>query len=202
MGGKNIRTLYRIIFASSAGAAVFLIIISQQDSMFYLVLARMLEVLSPGLEMQESVRGILFRGGALVSMIFLLYINRQIVIGVVWLIKKQRNVRGIIDFFAPSRTIWILIGSLFTVIITRLFKVEVFEIAAWNVFSICVIIFMAQGTGILMYWLLKRTPGFRFAAGVFFVIVLFSPLAAVAIASLLLLGIAENWHPFRVTVKS
>jgi hypothetical protein len=75
------------------------------------------------------------------------------------------------------------------------------EIVSWNVLVICVMLYLAQGGAILMYWYSRRAMPvfFRFFLNLLLVIVIFSPgINAVFLAVLALLGIAENWIPFRV----
>ena len=67
-----------------------------------------------------------------------------------------------------------------------------------NVFIICVIIFLAQGGGILTYWMSLRTNVLRLIISVLMIVVLFSPLNSFAVAALILLGIIDNWRPFRI----
>ncbi|MDR0464931.1 MAG: hypothetical protein LBG94_07450 [Treponema sp.] len=202
VGGKNIRTAYRIILASSAGAVFFLYTVYRMDSVFFSLFYDVANELFPGivtLEVMEAVKNILFRGGALVSMLFLFFINRQLAISAVWLIKRQRNDRGLTGFFAPFGAIWVFSGALATIILAGMFAIEVLEILAWNVFIICAIIYLAQGAGILIHFLALRSPAFRICSIILLIVLLFSPLTIVVIAALLLLGIIENWRPLRRT---
>ncbi|MCL2214575.1 MAG: hypothetical protein FWC06_05120 [Treponema sp.] len=202
VGGKNIRTAYRIIVASATGAAFFLFTVYRMDSVFFLIFTEAANELFPGIvsmEMMETVRSIIFRGGALVSMLFLFFVNRQLAISVVWLIKKQRIGRGLTGFFAPFSAIWVFSGALATIIMAGIFRIEILEILAWNVFIICAIIYLAQGAGILMYLLAQRSSAFRLCSIILLIVLLFSPLTIIIIAALLLLGIMENWRPFRRT---
>jgi uncharacterized protein YybS (DUF2232 family) len=138
------------------------------------------------------------RGGALVTVFFLFFINRQVTITAVWILKKQRNGRVLSSFFVPPNTIWVLSCSLAAVLLTKLLKIEILEIIAWNVLSVCAILFLAQGAGIVSYLLARRSSGFRFAAGILIVLVIISPgLNIIVLAALLLLGISENWVFFR-----
>lgn len=217
-GGKfaNIRTAYRFVLASAAGSVALLIffLTSLSDSNFNAMIGNMAEVVSSMIissagddavrqmltpeKLIGAAKNIILRGGALSSIFFLFFINRQISLAAVWIIKKQRKGRGLTAFFAPSYTIWVLSGSLAVILVTRLFRLGIFEIMAWNVFTVCVILFLAQGAGILMYMLARRPPGFRLAANIVIIMVIISPINTFALAALLLLGIAENWLPFRV----
>jgi len=202
-GGRNIRTAYRIILASSISTIFFIIMINRLDSLFYTYSMEVAQELMPGIvtaEMIEFARNVLLRGGALISMFFVFFINRQIASSIFWLVKKQRKDRGLIAFYAPDNTIWVFSGSLATVILANIFGIEFLEIIAWNIFVICVIIFMAQGIGILSHLLSGKSSVFRICSVVFFVILLFSPLIVIAVAAVLVLGIIEIWRPFRRNV--
>jgi len=213
IGGSNIRTAYRFIISSAAGAVIFLFIVNRADSVFDILFMRMSEEFSSSIfsaEMLENVKNILLRGGAFISMCFLFFINRQLAISAARLMKKlpftNLNIesnkavadkKGLTSFFAPPNTIWIFCGALATVIMTRTIRIEILEIIAWNVFVICVIIFLVQGTGILLHILAGRTPAFKMTASIMIIVLFISPLGIIAVAALLLLGIIENWVPFR-----
>jgi len=204
-GGKNIRTAYRIILASSVSTVFFIVMINRLDSLFYTYSMEAAQEILPGLiteEMIETVKKILLRGGALVSMFSMFFVNRQIASGVFYLVSKQRKDRGLAAFYAPLNTIWVFTGSLATVILASIFGIEIFEILAWNVFVICVIIFLAQGIGILIHFLSGKSQIFRICSAVFIVFLLFSPLTVIAIAAILILGIIEIWRPLRRRVDN
>ncbi|MCL2276382.1 MAG: hypothetical protein FWC21_00645 [Treponema sp.] len=199
-GGKNIRTAYRIIIASSVSAVFLIIMINRLDSLFYTYSMEAARELMPGLITEETIeiaRNILLRGGALVSMFSMFFINRQIASGVFWLVKKQRKDRGLVSFYAPLNTIWVFSGSLATIILAGKFGIEIIEIIAWNIFVICVIIFLAQGIGILSHLLSGKSPVFRMCSTVCIVILLLSPLTVIALAAIIILGIIEIWRPLR-----
>ena len=220
-GGANFRTAYRFILASAAGALVFFIFIfaDKSDSGFNAVLRDMAQIITSIVasaagddavrnsllrqmltpeKMLEIIKAVLLRGGYLFSILFMFFINRQISAAIMWITKRQRKDRGLALFFAPDYTIWALSGSLAIILLTRTLKIEILEILAWNVFVICSILFLAQGAGIVLFMLARRTPVSRFAINVLIVIIIISPgLNTLAIAALLLLGIAENWLPLR-----
>lgn len=214
VGGAQMRAAYRFVLASAAGSVVFLFYVNRPDSAFYAFLERMaaavlfsegdavrasvLQQMFTPEKLVELVKSVMFRGGALISTSFLFFINRQLSFSAVWIIKKQRKDKGLTAFFAPSYTIWVLSCSLAIVLLSTQLRLRAFEIIAWNVFAVCAIIFLAQGAGILLCILSRRSGGFRFFASILIIIAIFSPvLNTVAIAGLLLLGIMENWLPFR-----
>jgi len=220
MGGKFMRTAYRFVIASSICAVVFLIFINSPTSGFFEMFSKTIEELfGNGADSEVHVKNLLFaqvftperltelarmfllRGGALISMLFLFFVNRQVAVSVVSMVKRQKIDHGLNAFYAPANTIWVLSGALATIVLSGIFKMEILEILAWNVFVACAVIFLAQGAAILMYWMSLRTNAFRLIINVLVIVVLFSPLNSFAIAALVLLGIIDNWRPFRV-VKS
>jgi len=217
---SRIRTAYRFILASTAGALSFLFLVlgSSGNSVFNTMILDMAETFSSMISSNEAdavrqstlqmvftpenilemSKNILLRGGAVFSIFFMFFVNRHIAITAVRLIKKQRVERGLVDFFAPSNNIWALSGSIALILLARLMKSNLLDIIAWNVLVVCAILFFAQGAGIFIYFLSRRTGTFRLLINILIVLVIISPgLNTLAIAALLLLGIAENWVPFR-----
>jgi len=200
IGGKNTRTAYRFILASAAGAAAFLFVINRPDSSFFVIFNEAANIIlqaSPSEEMIETIKKILLCGGALASVLLMFYVNRQISIGIVSFVKRQKIDRGLSEFFAPVNTIWVLIGSLATVVCAAFLKIEMLEIIAWNVLVVCGIIYLVQGAGILMYFLAQKTPVVRVSVNILLIIFVLSPLGAFVVGALALLGIAENFRPIR-----
>jgi len=218
IGSGKYRTLYRLIIASIAGAAAFVFVISNPNSQFYELFISIAEEISANLinssdtdasermfltqmfnsgNIIEVFRQFILKGGALASIIFLFFINRQIAIGALFLIKKQRFGGKITQFYVPPNTIWILLGSLSFAVFASMVRIEIFEVLAWNIFVVCAIIFLAQGAGILMFYLEQKSAGFRLVINLMIIIVIFSPINVIALAALLLLGIVEIWVPFR-----
>ena len=218
MGGTHFRTAYRFVLASAGSAVVLLIFLLGSASGFNAMFRDVAEMFSSVIisssgsdavrrsslqqmltpeKMLEAYKYILLRGGAMISVFFMFFINRKISLAAVWLFKKQKKDRGLAAFFAPSYTIWALSFSLAFVLLTRLLRAEIPEIIAWNVFVVCAILFLAQGAGIAIYFLSRRVS--RVFINVLIILVIIIPgLNTAAVAALLLLGIAENWLPFRV----
>jgi len=215
IGGKSLRTVYRFVIASSVSAIAFLVFITNPSSGFFEMFAKTAEELfGSGSELSiknplfaqtfspdvltEFAKMFIIRGGALISMFFLFFINRQIAFSIASMAKRRRIDSGLTEFYAPANTIWAFSGAIATIVLTNIFKLEILSILAWNVFVICVIIFLAQGGGILTYWMSLRTNVLRLIISVLMIVVLFSPLNTFAIAALILLGIIDNWRPFRI----
>jgi hypothetical protein len=49
-----------------------------------------------------------------------------------------------------------------------------------------------------MFFLARKSPGFRLVFNILVIFVIFSPVSTVVVTILLLLGIAENWVAFRL----
>jgi len=217
VGGKFMRTAYRFVIASSVCAVIFLIFINSPTSGFFEMFSKTVEELfGNGADSEVQVKNLLFsktftpqrltelakifllKGGALIGMFFLFFVNRQVAVSVVSMIKRQKINSGLTAFYAPANTIWILSGALATIVLTSVFEIEILGILAWNVFVVCAIIFLAQGVAILMYWMTLKSNAFRLIINVLIIVVLFSPLNSFAIMALVLLGIIDNWRPFRI----
>jgi len=222
MGGKRFRTAYRFILASAAGTVFSLIFINSPQVKFFEYFREIAEGVfnnssvlsgendhyekSTGLlgiqnispeQMVEMARSLILRGGALVSVFFLFFINRQIANVIYSIVKRQRRDLSLISFIAPVNAIWVLSGALATILLTNAFKIEIIGILAWNVLTICLIVFLAQGAGVLMYWMSLRANVFRLVINVLIVVILLSPISIFAVAALVILGVADIWVSFR-----
>jgi hypothetical protein len=220
----RIRTLWRFIIAAVAGSLVFLLVAfaGGEKSAFSAILSAQAETLSSlyisasgadavqrsYLERQLTperiaslLTGAALRGGALASAFFLLFISRQIALFGAWLFRKRRPAQSLLSFHAPASVIWVLSLSLAGILLARLAKAQVPEIGAWNVLTLCVILYLAQGAGIIHFTLVRRPmpPALRFLLNILIIVLIVSPgLNTLALAGLALLGIAENWLPLRV----
>ena len=130
-------------------------------------------------------------------MFVVFFLNRQVTISSVYLINKKRIGRPLNQYYAPPFTIWVLSGALTAVLLTSVLRIKPLEIISWNVLAISVILFLAQGAGIVTHMLLKRSAAVRIAVCVIACFLVISPLSAIAVVLLLLLGIAETWLPMR-----
>jgi len=204
IGGKALRTLYRFFITAAAGTIGFFVIINPADS-FNVLYEQIVTELAPGASvsgLMEMVNNVLLRGGALVSMCLMYLANRQLALTAAWIVKRRRNDRKLTDFFAPAGLIWVLSGAIATILLSVLSGIVILEIIAWNVFIICAIIYLAQGAGILLHIIAKRSSAFRTGILVLAVALLISPFSLIAVAAMLILGIAENWVPIRTAKKT
>jgi len=74
------------------------------------------------------------------------------------------------------------------------------EILSWNVVTVCLLLYLAQGLGIIFYYLSKtaRSTLTRLFQALLAVIIIMSPgINLIACGGILVLGIAENWAPLR-----
>jgi len=154
----------------------------------------------------ELMKSLVLRGGGLASITLMFFISRQISL-FFYRVSSARmrgtripNVSSLAAFHVSPRLIWVLSFSLLFLVLTRIIKLEVPEIILWNVLVLCIILYFAQGSGILQFFLTKPSIPFfhRFLLTVLLFILVFSPVVnAVLLAGVILLGIAENWAPFR-----
>jgi hypothetical protein len=225
--GPRIRTAYRLIAGALAGSAVFLSIeytvvhITGVSPIFrsQAELLSSLFISSAGGDaarysyftqhltaerLTELLRLGALRGGALASSLVLFFLSRQMSQSLARVIRRGRPLRsaggGLRGFFVPRHTIWALSFSLAGVLGSRLLGLSAAETAAWNALIVCAMLFLAQGGGIVLYLIGRRAmpPVLRLFLGVLAAALVFSPgINAMALGVLILLGIAENWVPFR-----
>jgi hypothetical protein len=151
----------------------------------------------------EIIKSIVIRGGALVSSVFILWASREVSVLVSRLFRVPCRFPPLRDFHVHPRLIWVLSFSLLAVLLSSVFAFAPLEILLWNILVLCVILFLAQGLGILYYFASRMRPFARIALILVFVVLLFSPgINAVLLAVVILLGIAENWVSFRISEPS
>jgi hypothetical protein len=167
----------------------------------------------------ETLVVVALRGGVMLSFMVFFFVNRQLAIVVARLFRRVRPQEslespgtpassggptaqgGLAAFRTPPGFIWALSSALLIILLGRKLGIAPPEIAAWNVLVVCAMLYLAQGGGIAVYFLtrLALPPFMRLLVNVLICILVFSPgINAVLLAGLILLGIAENWGPFRV----
>jgi hypothetical protein len=146
------------------------------------------------------------RGGILVSCLVFILFNRQLAAVFARFVRRTRQnaygaqqpAEGLISFHAGPALIWVFSLALGIVLGGSMGKIELIEIAGWNLLTLCGMIYLAQGIGIGLYFLVKLPPLLRIVVtiGVFFLF--FRPgINMIFFISLILLGIVENWLPLR-----
>ncbi|MDR3019841.1 MAG: YybS family protein [Treponema sp.] len=219
---SNIRSAYRFIISSAAASVFFIILflITIKDPGFesfvnsLSLLFSSMVLSSSGADavtqsyfqqmmsaesMQRIFHLVILRGGAIATVFMLFFLNRQLSGAMLWFFKRKKEGKALSEFFTPPNTIWALIFSLALILIARMFRIELIEALAWNVFIVCAILFLAQGAGIVMFILSRRQGLIRLAATVLIVIMILSPgFNVIALAALVLLGITETWASFRI----
>ncbi|MDR2073259.1 MAG: YybS family protein [Spirochaetaceae bacterium] len=138
------------------------------------------------------------RGGILASCIIFWWINRQIAVGIVRIVRHTLPGGSILSFYIPPFFVWIFSAALGAVVLGRIGNWEIVEISGWNILTVSGILFCVQGGAIVFYYLLKTPLFFRILANVGIIFLLFIPGAMMTLLGLfLLLGIAENWVSLR-----
>jgi hypothetical protein len=163
------------------------------------VQSALLESLTPELVL-EFLNSVIVRGGGLASSFLIFLVSRQMSIALSRLFGGRYRGMPLRSFHADIRFIWVLSVSLFMVIAMRVLKWTVPEIILWNILTLCAILYLAQGLGILQHFAAAPgTPPFlRLALSILFFILMFSPGINAAVLGLVtLLGIAETWVSFR-----
>jgi len=195
------------------------LISAYQSTKIDVVQNALLETLTPEFVMQ-TIMAFMVRGGSLVSCVLLFFVCCQLSQILARLSFRlfgkniQENTSGeamlngnspLALFHVNPMVIWFFSSSLFLVVITRAAKLEIPEIILWNVLVICSILYLAQGLGIMQFFIIRPSfsPFLRVLLVIAFVFLLFSPfINAFLLGALALLGIAENWLPLRVSKQS
>jgi hypothetical protein len=216
---------YRLALASLLGALVFIALFfrSLNDQAFYESMSNMMafvfslqqntELAQNAVQDQqrieaifETVKNVIIRGGALFSSIFIFLINRQISVMLIRVFGGPRRTNVFMGFFAHQKLLWALGAAGLLIPLASLFQWTVLGIILWNIATLCAMMYLAQGLGIVIYFMSQ--PNFpslvRFLLPVLLVILFFSPgINAVLLGIIVLLGIAENWVSFRaLKIKS
>ncbi|AEF86789.1 putative membrane protein [Treponema primitia ZAS-2] len=215
-------TVYRLIAGSVIGALAFALVIytARDDWGFYALIREQAEALASlyagasgadvvqqSLSAQymtadiilETLRVVGLRGGILVSCMLLFFVSRQISLLITWLVRHKPVVNSAVGFHVRAECIWVLSFALLSILVGMRFGIAPLEIVAWNVLVICAILYMAQGVGIALFFFARiMSPALRIFLNLAILVMIFSPgINAVALGVLILLGIAENWVPFR-----
>jgi hypothetical protein len=226
--GKNllprIPGVYRFVIASCAAALLFLPMIAslRQDTAFGAFIRPQVEALSAlytsaaGADVVEKslleqyltpdfiLETLIFlalRGGIAASCMLFFFINRQLALTLVWVFRRIRRGGTWAGFHTPQFFIWALSFSLLAVLAGGKWGITPLEIAAWNGVVICGILYLAQGGGIAAYFITRTNlpPFMRLTLNFLLFLLIISPgINAVLLGGFVLLGIAENWAPFRV----
>jgi hypothetical protein len=152
----------------------------------------------------EILRFVVLRGGGVAACLCIFFISRQLSLFAARFTRRGRanpsSGEGMIRFHTSPRLIWVLSFSLLFILGARLMGLEIPEIIAWNLLTLCAALYLAQGGGIVLHFLSQAglPPFLRVALNVLIFFVILSPgINAFALGLLALLGIAENWVPFR-----
>jgi hypothetical protein len=198
--------VYRLALGSLAAAAAiipgFLLIMKNGEFIRFLD-ARLDAVYkaSGGVDAGDFVSSVLYlgiRGGILVSVLFFFAISRQFAVFITWLIRREKPDAGLVTFKNGQFLIWVLSVSLGAVLAGSVTGITALEAGAWNILVLCAILYLAQGGGIALYFLVKLPPFYRIAVNLALLILLFRPgINAVFLGALILAGIIENWVPLR-----
>jgi hypothetical protein len=216
----RIREAYRFVIASALGAVLILLFMNTEASGFNEAISAQAEILRELILAQagtdvvqlnileqyltpETLIGMLdfvgLRGGALVSCFLIFLVNRQLSLVFTRLIRHK--VKGnLILFHVDSPLIWALSASLLVALAGSFFAFTPLEIIGWNLLVACALLYLAQGAGIFFHFMTRRTLPLllRMATYVFIAVLSLSPgINMLVLVAVLLLGIAENWVPFR-----
>ncbi|MDR0707807.1 MAG: YybS family protein [Treponema sp.] len=142
----------------------------------------------------------ILNGAGLAVMILFFAVNRQVSVSFARLVKPVEKAPRLADYHAEGWLVWLLIFALVGAVFFRKTGMFAMEAVAWNVTTVCLFLYTAQGLGIVFYYLSKtaRSPFVRLLQVLSAVIIIISPAVNLfACGGLLVLGIAENWAPLR-----
>jgi hypothetical protein len=154
----------------------------------------------------EAFRFIALRGGGLLSSALIFFVSRQMGRFLARVIRRREAGGSVLQFRTEPGLIWVLSGALALILLFRLAGAgrgsggAALEIVLWNILVLCAILYLAQGWGILAFFLARAPvpPLVRLLLTALFVALLMRPgINAVILGLIVLLGIAENWVPFR-----
>jgi hypothetical protein len=148
----------------------------------------------------DLIQSAALRGGVTASFVGLFAVSRQLSLVVAALIRRKRPGGSLAAFHVRGECVWALSLSLLAILAGLHFGIAPLEIAGWNILVICAILYLAQGGGIAIFFLARLPPGMRLALNLGVVALILTPGINAAFAGvLILLGIAENWAPFRAS---
>lgn len=218
-GLLRMRTVYRIMAAAVLGTLALIpglyalkdngeftaLIRSQMESLAALSTASagegaFLGELTPE-RFLDALSAVIIRGGGAASWVLFFFMSRRIALFFSGIIRRRRWGGDLSRFHVAPPFIWVLSCSLLGVLSGSWFALPPLEIGAWNILTLCVMLYLAQGGGIVLFFVnrLAIRPLGRLALNLFFITALFSPvISPVVLGGLTLLGIAENWAPLRV----
>ena len=214
----------RLITGYSLGALVFIVYFLRiMDSPgFSEYVSQLLNTLAPqsarfelmNAEMVlQLMNDVILRGGSLFTCVFLFTFSRQISLLLARIIPGKsrkstealglyfQRINSLIAFRVNPTVIWVLSSSFLLIVLTRVTRLEIPEIILWNILILCAILYLAQGMGILQFFLSRPSisPFLKLLILVMLFVLFISPfLNGVLLIGLVLLGIAENWVPLRV----
>jgi hypothetical protein len=218
----RIRAAYRLILGALAGAAAGMVFtLGDSAELFMRAQAELISSMAAASAGADAVRRSLLeqelspdrlmalfhtvqvRGGLLGSMMAIFFINRQLSLAIAAFVRRRRGWRGkdasLVLFHVPARLIWVFSLSLGGILFFRLLGLSLPETLAWNCVTFCVLMYLAQGFGIVRFLLSRRPPGRRLLLNIGIILVIFSPgINTIALGLLMLLGVAEHWAPLRV----
>ena len=145
----------------------------------------------------------IIRGGALFSALAVLFVNRHFSITLIRFFGGPRRDRVFSRFHVHPHIIWLLSFTVILILVSNIFNWTMFGIILSNIMTLCFLMYMAQGLGIIQFYTLKSGfPSFlRFLLPIIFILLLFSPVINfLLLGSIIILGIMEHWVKIRLRI--
>jgi hypothetical protein len=146
----------------------------------------------------DLLRSVALRGGIAASCVALFTASRQISLIAASFIRRKRTGGSLVSFHVRPECVWVLSFSLLAIVGGLVLGIGALEIAGWNILVLCAILYLAQGGGIAIFFLIRLSPALRVVMNLGVLALILSPgVNAAFMGVLILLGVAENWVPFR-----
>lgn len=138
----------------------------------------------------------ILNGAGLAVMMLFFAVSRQASIFLAQIVKSTKKQRGLVDYHVEGWFVWLLVFALLGAVFFRRVGIPAIEVITWNIVTVCLFLYTAQGLGIVFYYLSKtaRSTMTRLFQIVLIVMIIITPVInLIAWGGMLVVGIAENW---------
>ncbi len=154
-------------------------------------------------DIAERALTLTLHGGGIAACMLFFAVNRQISASLARMRgNNSRPIPGITNFYTGRNLVWVLAFALLGAVAAKHYGFFIVGLAAWNVVTAAVLLYMAQGAGIALFYATKwaRTPFSRlFVAFLAAIMVISAPFNVLFFGGIAVLGLSEHWIPLRKT---
>jgi hypothetical protein len=228
-GPRRIRTAYRLVIAAviATVATIPVILLAKSDEGLISLIRHQAEgfiaaytdaagadVVARSLieknlnpeAMIQAIGDVYMRGAAVLGHAVFFFMSWRIALLFASFGNPQLRRRGSFALFhLDAYVIWPLISAFVIVLLGVILKFFQAEILGWNLLALCLLLYLAQGYGIVQYHLMR--PGIPRSIGPLVTLIvalafLRPGINAIVAGAIAALGIAENWLPLRAPIKT